>query len=50
MDQQSNPQTSPENKAQTVTTTVTCPHCNKQHEVKIEIPEPEKAPRLSWEG
>lgn len=34
----------------TVTTTVTCPHCGKTHEVTVEVPEAANAPGMVWQG
>lgn len=36
-------------KPTTVSTTVTCPHCGKEHDVTVEIPEPTETPKLIWE-
>ncbi|HEX6977436.1 MAG TPA: hypothetical protein VF185_03765 [Patescibacteria group bacterium] len=33
-----------------ITTTVTCPHCGKTHEVEVEVPESQSTPKMAWEG
>ena len=34
----------------TVKTTVTCPHCGKDHEVTVQVPESDDAPKMAWQG
>ena len=31
-----------------VSAKVTCPHCGKEYETEVEVPEPSKTPKMTW--
>ncbi len=39
-----------ESKDRNITTTVTCPHCGKEHDVTVQVPEADEAPKMAWQG
>jgi len=53
MDDQTQQQTQPESdqpekEAKKVITKVTCPHCGKEIEAEVEIPESSETPKVTW--
>jgi len=39
----------PEEKKKKITTKVTCPHCGKDFETEVEVPEASEAPKMTWQ-